>query len=802
MNLDDLGEDIQVEEPRAQKRQAKAMTLDDLGDFETTEPVREAAANPVREINPLKGGGSLQERRRAFLENPDAYLSDYQPTDVPSTQELMKQNFKPSTGLTFTQNLTAPLSFGDEMMGAMEAIKKSPEALEIAKTKGIKEALKFVRDTYRTTQREADDAFAMSNQANPKSAIAGTVGQVAIGAGLGAFGAAGKGMTALDKATSASRLGALYGLGSTKADLLSGKGEEYGKALKDVSTSALTAGALAPVPGKYILGGGAGLYAAKDDLEKGNYLTAGTKVAGGLGAAYLAGKLSNNLVNYLKSRSSPEMIQTLEANTAAVPGADTSKREADLASRIFQNKPRPDSDEVVAAIKDVAPDMKKIPGYLLSKKGSMQEKLAGKLLKEPTLGGHYTRKELEPIYNGLEKFGRDVADKTSEQTRFQAGGDVKKGITDTFAAMIRPAEEKYDAIEKTFAETPLDYLALRRGLNRLKKQYRIDITGNSKNLINRIESEIMPQVNKETGEMVGGLQNIGELKNFRTQLGQYLSPTASPAEKNIVGSLYGIATRERDRSLLKYASRGKEVLGQVKAADSIYKNALESASGALGIEKSKTQPLASKIRSYLGETTNEKIISDLFNKNDFAQIQAMKKTFPQQYEQAKAVILDDIVRQASPNENLSVQRLSSLLSKYSPEVRGELLGELGPKAGSVSKTLGALPSNFNPSDTSTGMQLSNVFKPGWWVDNARSMATRGTLKAGAPSQSVVQAAKRSAGGQMASNIIYRISQKQGMQNFAKILSDAAKQGDREFAAKYYVLSQSYPEFRKALESEE
>ena len=466
------------------------------------------------------------------------------------------------------------------------------------------------------------------------------------------------------------------------------------------------------------------------------------------------------------------------------------------AKEIFKSTPVDNADEVAGAVKAVS-GQETVPGFMLAKDKPTQQ-LAGTLLKSPTIGGALTRREVQPVYDGLERFGKAVAERAGGLSAHETGTAVKRGAAERFRAMIAPAEKIYDGLEAKFSSVPLERTAFKRGISKLRAQFSTDFTGASQKLIDQLENTFAE------------VKDVQSLRQFRTNLGQYLEGNVSSAQKRIIGTMYGVLTRERDRSIVRSAvttgakisrqAKGAGLVKDLKSADRTYGQAVRSAAEALGVEGSNKTATSTAIRQYLQDTPAEQVVKDLFNKGDFSAIQRLQEVFPDQYKMVKDLAVRQLVEASSENGQLSVQRLSTNLHKYSPEVRQLLLGDLGPQLKNVQTTLGALPRNFNPSDTSSRLEFLDLLSP---TKNVQSLVQRQVLTGRAPSAGAV-AQTMGKGPQQNSTVIIQKLQAAGpgAEKYLKALGDALQRGPQAFAATYYLLNSSQPAFRAILGRDE
>lgn len=630
--------------------------------------------------------------------DPDAYLAGKAGGDKDETASLVKSNFKPSALESFgaggAQGLL--MDFFDEAYGAAKsplgAVKKVAGLIGYD-TSNDKDVAAYNRE--RDTARQA---FAAAREVNPKSYVGGQIG----GSVAGAL-APGTQLAKVGRATrlaSGAAMGGAYGLGSSEGETLS-------EQAADVAT-------------------GAGI---------------------GLGGGLIAEAGSAVIPKLIpKAKAVTSTVKNAIAGDSDESIAQTGKR---LAQSIFgKSKPVENASQVAKAVQDIS-GKSNVPNYLLTDDRT-KKILADTLLKSPTIGGAQTRAELAPIYEGLENFGKEVASRASTLSQNETGQLVRSGVQSRFKQLIAPAEEIYEGLEKQFSKVPLEKRAFKNALTKLKSKYKTDFTGSSQKLIDNIEQTVMGTVD-DTGKQVGGINTVEELRNFRTNLGKYLSGTSSDAEKAVIGELYGVATRERDRSILRStigkgkigrSARNASTLKDLKKADKIYRKGLLDVSDALGVEGSSKQSTRTAINEYLSSTNPEKIVKDLFNKGNVEKFQKVKSVFPEEFDLLVKNYVSEVVDKSSTYGKLDPARLVRTVSKLPPEVRSAVLGELESKAKSAELVLGALPKDFNPSHTAHAMSWKDIFSPSWYAQNVQSLPQRAILTKGSPSAKEILNAKK------------------------------------------------------------
>lgn len=613
---------------------------------------------------------------------------------------------------------------------------------------------------------------------------------------------------------------ALIGKGSGDEDVKNYKSKRdeyrdlYERARKDNPKAYLAGGVAGSIagPGKLLkglkgakavataagLGGAMGEGGSKAELADKDHAgiakDTGIGVAIGGGVQYGADKLGSALSPRVKAlldrlKNKQTLETTIEGGVPTISDAQVDTARG-LGQKIFgPTKASPNASEVMDAVEQIGGKGTKTPGYMLTR-DNMAQNLASTVLKDPTIPGELERRSIRPITEGLDSFGQEIAGKGSPLSAFQTGENVRAGLGAEVKKRLAPAEAIYNNIESEFAKIPINGVAFKRAMKAMRNEAKTDYSGRSEALLTKLENTFTDNID-----------DIAKLKEFRTKLGRNLEQSATPEERSIIGKMYEVLTRERNRSILRYEGNAPQkagILKQLREADDIYRRELRASSEALGIEGGKRETTRQAIGSFLRETPSEDLTKKLFERGDFGGLMKMKETFPEQFEQLRQRALGELIEKSSPNGIMSPQRLVSNLSKYGPEVQELLMGELLPKAKAAKTVLGALPRNFNPSDTATKLQFLDLFNP---KVQAQSFARRAVLHRKTPDAATIRQAMGPTEQGGGVRVIQKLSSSEGGGRFVQPLINAAKRGENSFGATYYLLHQTQPDFRKALESD-
>lgn len=674
-------------------------------------------------------------------------LAKYGIMDEGAPKEILEYEPSPLTAAMRATGDTLTLGHHDEAMGALEGSPLGAIKALMGKGSDDEDVQKY--------QKSRNRMRALMDKEREKNPVtSGVTSLVASIAGPGKIvGGLKKGRVALS---------ALMGLGA-------GEGMSRGElADKEYKKVAIPAAVGAVVGGATQYGGDKlGDYLKKRAAER-----LAAKAAGE--AAEGSGKVMAEGIEMVDESQTPGAVQSVIEDGKKI---------------LSQASPRPNVDEVESSAKALAGDKFNVPGYMRTADETTQN-MASTVLKSPTIAGSLERKGLKPLTDAVDEFGQTVGSRAGTQSAVQTGQNVRKGISDEFAARLAPAEKIYDAIEGEFAQIPVNGTAFKRAISAMRKELKAeDFHGRSAALLDKLE--------KHFGD---NISDIASLKKFRTGLGAQLEQSATPAERQIINKMYGVLTRERNRSILRFEGHFPKragILKQLREADDIYRKALSQTTKALGVEGGKRETGRQAIGKYLNETAPERLVQQLFNSGDYEGLMRVKEAFPQQFEQLRQHAIKELVESSSANGVISPQRLITNLGKYGEEVQQLLMGDLTGKAKNVKTVLGALPRNFNPSDTATKQQFMRF---GDWKDQGQMLLQRSLLHKKAPSADAATKAMSNRGS--SARVIMRMAKTAGGEKFVEPLMKAAQRGPNSFATTYFLLQQSDPTFQQIIDRED
>lgn len=601
--------------------------------------------------------------------------------------------------------------------------------------------------------------YEIAEKANPKSSIAGSLaGTFVPGIGIaGAVGKAAKGAGALARG----------------AELL--QGTKTG-----IAALGATEGALA------------GYGTSENGADP-------WKVGGGAVVGAGGALLGNYLGQKLAARGAKEAIASEGDDLAS------GSKMVDNAKEVFGHEPREDAEQVASAWKSLTGE--EAPPQALTSNPKTRE-LWSDVSKSTTKAGSLERESLDKAYKGIGSAAGDIQSVGGNVTSEEAGSQIRKILSDAFESKMSPIEEGYQSLEGVFDNLPVSKPQVKGMLTRLDDEFaRLDPSGKSKAMIENIRSTLE------------NVEDISDLRQFRTNLRKnYKWGDLTDNEKGVLKGIYDNITKVRNNSISRQvaATKGTEFEQEINAGhlkkllqlDNEYAKTLNDFSQTLGIDPKKGMSLKGQIKEYLGDSTPlEQYMKDLFDKGDIARLKSIQKTNPELFEVMRKRSLSEGVERAT--NKLTGQAtpqgiIGQVGSMKRPEVRDLILGDLKPKFDNARIVQGALPPNFNPSDTATkSMEYGNLLTPNpmkWASELGRQSQYAG--KRAILRNEPVNAVKSIVLDPEQTIRKLKSIPSATTSRFADALSQALQRGQSSYAATYFLMQQSEPEFRKALDDEQ
>jgi hypothetical protein len=113
----------------------------------------------------------------------------------------------------------------------------------------------------------------------------------------------------------------------------------------------------------------------------------------------------------------------------------------------------------------------------------------------------------------------------------------------------------------------------------------------------------------------------------------------------------------------------------------------------------------------------------------------------------------------------------------------------------------ALPPNLNPSGTATKLSDYNIFSPAAIGRQAEMTAKQSLLRTGKVESGIVGGALKAASTMSPKNVIIKLKQGPGA-GYAQALESALARGNDAYAATYFLLQKTDPQFQKIINEDD
>lgn len=366
--------------------------------------------------------------------------------------------------------------------------------------------------------------------------------------------------------------------------------------------------------------------------------------------------------------------------------------------------PSKSADDVVRIAKGLGITEEQIPTEMLTTDPIVRDKAAA-LKRDPSIGGSMVRKSLKPFDDTLQNTAEGlVADAhPASETGATVGERVRTQIPQEVEGKLAPAKQAYEDLAGPMSKAPTNERAMKAGSTRLSNELAPkDSTGELRAIVDREKQHFLDNIN-----------SVEDLKKYRTDIGAR-SRDAYRQGNSRVGelydNLYGILTRERDRSLQMGVLQNSRKIGggvqaqqavqKLKAADKLYGDTIRETLDSVGVEGGRNQSPMSAVKDHLNDIPVDQLPERLWSGKDSEQATSFQSAFPKQAEDIRKLQLQRVAKAASKGPELSPTALNNQLERMTPEAQQRLAGQNAKVLPDYRTLMKALPDpNFNPSQT-------------------------------------------------------------------------------------------------------
>lgn len=397
-----------------------------------------------------------------------------------------------------------------------------------------------------------------------------------------------------------------------------------------------------------------------------------------------------------------------EGLTRAVQGAarGTENIAAKFKKWIIEEKP--DAKQIEAAARALG--FKPTPG--MTTDSQVVQNLESSLSQSPSIPGMLVRGQQKKVAEGLAKGAQSLTDDASQLTKFEAGEQAKKQITENVSKRFQKPIEIFDDLRQYTKDIPSTERSVKSVANNISKIDEVAV----------FEDGAAASIARSVNKALEKRPSADQIKSLRTMVGA----KAKAAERAGTGDAKGIweiyhklgrlEENTIKRGVLSSAKNAKEgeriaegMLGQLKSAKKGYAEQMgkiQEAGQATGIKATKSPKFFNEA---IDDMQAEKVADKFFNLGNAGARQKTKEVFPEAFQTLRKQRLSEIRDRAMTKGKLDSSKLIRQVDKLDDEALRDLFRESVGTAQNMKKVIDSFPDKVGPSGTPQGLMYSNIF---------------------------------------------------------------------------------------------
>lgn len=296
------------------------------------------------------------------------------------------------------------------------------------------------------------------------------------------------------------------------------------------------------------------------------------------------------------------------------------------------------------------------------------------------------RQQIERNQEIVKDVAESIVETSNTLSPMQVGADAKNSIAKEIDRLLAPAEEVYGAFEATLGKLPIlsaeRSLAMQGG-----KAISNPLEKTAESLMKKFRGD------RDTVRLVANiledsrsLENINDIKVFRTSIGGLIDSQSSSNKKRAVRELYKAVGDWRSESLVNAAQAaeknglvpkglGEAAIEKLSEADQIYKSVMKTIEKTV-LPRGKKLKLGPRetLQDYFEKHADSDFIFKTLKVGDPERIANIKKAFPEAFEMMKDVVVDDIASRSRVGIS-PVKQLLKRIDQLQPETKKLLFGD-------------------------------------------------------------------------------------------------------------------------------
>lgn len=319
--------------------------------------------------------------------------------------------------------------------------------------------------------------------------------------------------------------------------------------------------------------------------------------------------------------------------------------------------------------------------------------------------------EQQKIQSSLETINNKVGDAFGPRvdlSEAELGNALKKGFTDKLSAELDPISDIYEnKLKPAFKEVPIDQSMLKTASNNIIKMQ--DLTNAEGNPLSSKSPQY--QFAARVSEEINDLKSIDDLKRYRTLVRQ--DTYGVPALRHVSSVIQENLGKLESDSIIKFS--GDSSLTKLRNEANARYSDLRDKMSDLGEIAGKRKIYGPKdLNDYITENiTPEKLAKNVVRlaKTNSEGLSFIQKEFPEQFEQIKSYIKNDIRSDAMKNGSFNFNTAIKEAEKLSPESKKMFFNDKEIQTLKDANTWNkSWPKKWGPSGTPQGMMYLDFFQ--------------------------------------------------------------------------------------------
>lgn len=378
------------------------------------------------------------------------------------------------------------------------------------------------------------------------------------------------------------------------------------------------------------------------------------------------------------------------------------------------------------------------------------------LEQSPTIGGHLTRAETQPVRQAVSDATENLLKDASSSSNYETGLSASQGISAKLGEKLNNAQMAYENFNQ---ELPKMVPAFED-----KAKLADDVANATKG---NLSFNLPENWGEKVANKVTNANSLDDLEDVRKQVSKTLSGAFAAKDSNAIDAISSVQDKLanfRDDQFVKLAqdnmpgqagtNAGKDMVGEYQAARKQYADMysdLKDVGPIFGIKNKNPKEFIEALQNIPPEQVAQK----LFTPNNMDKINVIQQYFPEEFQQVRNLKLAEIKNASQSVLNgedvIDPTKFLKQVDKYQPEVQKILFGDGTQTIDDIRTINKSFPAKMGPSGTPQGISFMNKFSLEEPLHQASAGAQRAVLNMrGSPAaQAIVNSPMTSTAGKQA-----------------------------------------------------